>query len=152
MEYVDHFGNNNGMQHSWKVILHGIYNNICFGCNKAHCLDLVIYCTWIDGRLSKCFQIVLQLPYIGKEYSFMLYKQFTMMLLWQYLYNNCTSVVCECHRNKRDREPSRIPVKKLHRLSKKNRNLQCYVWYRVYLKTYRNYQKVNVLFRVLKQE
>ena len=39
--------------------------------------------------------------------------------------------MCECHRSKCDREPSRIPVKKLHRLSKKNRNLQCYVWYRV---------------------
>ena len=46
-------------------------------------------------------------------------------------YNHCTRVVCECHCNKRDREPSRIPVNKLRRLSRKNRNLQRYVSRRV---------------------
>ena len=34
----------------------------------------------------------------------------------KYVYDNCTSVLCECHGYKRDREPSRVPVK-LKRLS-----------------------------------
>ena len=34
-----------------------------------------------------------------------------------YLYYNCTRVLCECHGYKRDREPSRVPVKMLKRLS-----------------------------------
>ena len=45
----------------------------------------------------------------------------------KYLYYNCARVVCECHRYKRDREPSRIPDKKLCSLTRKNRNLQPYV-------------------------
>ena len=49
----------------------------------------------------------------------------------KYLYYNCACVVCECHRYKRDREPSRIPEKKLRSLTRKNRNLQCYVRHRV---------------------
>ena len=39
--------------------------------------------------------------------------------------------MCECHQYKRDREPSRIPEKKLRSLTRKNRNLQCYVWHRL---------------------
>lgn len=50
----------------------------------------------------------------------------------KYLYYNCSRVVCECHGNKRDREPSRIPQKKLRSLSQKNRNIQRYVWHRVF--------------------
>ena len=46
-------------------------------------------------------------------------------------YNHCTCVVCECHGNKRDREPSKIPVNKLRRLSRKNRNIQRFVSRRV---------------------
>ena len=49
----------------------------------------------------------------------------------KYLYYNFARVVCECHQYKRDREPSRIPEKKLRSLTRKNRNLQCYVWHRV---------------------
>ena len=49
----------------------------------------------------------------------------------KYLYYNCARVVCECHRYKRDREQSRIPEKKLRSLTRKNRNLQCYVRHRV---------------------
>ena len=35
----------------------------------------------------------------------------------------------ERHRSRREREPSRIPVKKLKRLSKKNRKLQAFVFF-----------------------
>ena len=49
----------------------------------------------------------------------------------KYLYYNCARVVCECHQYKRDREPSRIPEKKLRSLTRKNRNLQFYVWHHV---------------------
>ena len=66
MEYVDHFGNNNGMQHSWKVILHGFYNDICFDCNKTHSFDLL----YMEG-CSNVFKQSWQMPYTGKEYSFM---------------------------------------------------------------------------------
>ena len=40
---------------------------------------------------------------------------------------NRTRVVCECHGYKRDREPSRVPVRMLKRLSQKIRKLQGYV-------------------------
>ena len=42
-------------------------------------------------------------------------------------YCNRTRVVCECHGYKRDREPSRVPVRMLKRVSKKIRKLQSYV-------------------------
>ena len=45
----------------------------------------------------------------------------------RYVYYNCTRILCECHGYKRDREPSRIPVKMLKRLSQKSRKLRCYV-------------------------
>ena len=35
----------------------------------------------------------------------------------KYVYYNCTRVLCECHGCKRNREPSRVPVKMLKRLS-----------------------------------
>ena len=52
----------------------------------------------------------------------------------KYTYYNCARVVCKCHGNKRDREPSRKPINKLRRLSHKTRNLQRYISSRV-LKT-----------------
>ena len=39
---------------------------------------------------------------------------------------NRTRVVCECHGYKRDREPSRVPVRMLKRLSQKIRKLQLF--------------------------
>ena len=45
----------------------------------------------------------------------------------KYVYYNCTRVLCECHGYKRHREPSRIPVKMLKRLSQNSRKLRCYV-------------------------
>ena len=45
----------------------------------------------------------------------------------KYVYYNCTRVLCECHGYKPDREPSRIPVKMLKRLSQKSRKLRCCV-------------------------
>ena len=35
----------------------------------------------------------------------------------KYVYYNCTRVLCECHGCKCNREPSRVPVKMLKRLS-----------------------------------
>ena len=49
----------------------------------------------------------------------------------KYVYYNCSRVVCECHCYKRDREPSRVPVSMLKRLSQKSRKLQSYVWSRL---------------------
>ena len=43
------------------------------------------------------------------------------------IYHNRTRVVYECHGYKRDREPSRVPVRMLKRVSKKIRKLQSYV-------------------------
>ena len=43
------------------------------------------------------------------------------------VYYNRTRVVCECHGYIRDREPSRVPVRMLKRVSKKIRKLQSYV-------------------------
>ena len=43
------------------------------------------------------------------------------------VYYNRTRVVCECHGYTRDREPSRVPVRMLKRLSQKIRILQSYV-------------------------
>ena len=43
------------------------------------------------------------------------------------VYCNRTRVVCECHGYKRDREPSRVLVRMLKRLSQKIRKLQSYV-------------------------
>ena len=43
------------------------------------------------------------------------------------VYYNRTRVVCECHGYKRDREPSRVPVRMLKRVSKKIWKLQSYV-------------------------
>ena len=45
----------------------------------------------------------------------------------KYVYYNCIRVLCECHGYKRHREPSRIPVKMLKRLSQNSRKLRCYV-------------------------
>ena len=45
----------------------------------------------------------------------------------KYVYYNCTRVLCECHGYKRHREPSRIPVKMLKRLSYNSRKLRWYV-------------------------
>ena len=45
----------------------------------------------------------------------------------KYVFYNCTRVLCERHGYKRDREPSRIPVKMLKRLSRKSRKLRCFV-------------------------
>ena len=42
----------------------------------------------------------------------------------KYVYYNCTRVLCECHGYKRDREPSRIPVKMFKSLSQKSRKLR----------------------------
>ena len=43
------------------------------------------------------------------------------------VYCNLTRVVCECNGYKRDREPSRVLVRMLKRLSQKIRKLQSYV-------------------------
>ena len=43
------------------------------------------------------------------------------------VYYNRTRAVCECHGYKRDREPSRVLVRMLKRLSQKIRKLQSYV-------------------------
>ena len=45
----------------------------------------------------------------------------------KYVYYNCTRVLCECHGCKRNREPSRVPVKMLKRLSQTVEN--CRVMY-----------------------
>ena len=64
----------------------------------------------------------------------------------KFVYHNCTRVVCKCHGNKRDREPSRKPVKMIRRLSQKSRKLQRYVWSGV-RKTIPNTSKVYNLIR-----
>ena len=69
----------------------------------------------------------------------------------KYVYYNCTRVLCECHGSKRDREPSRIPVKVLKRLSRKSRKLRCYV--RSCLrKTYQSHRKSIILLKILQHE
>ena len=45
----------------------------------------------------------------------------------KYVYYNYAPVLCECHGYTHDREPSRVPVKMLKRLSQKIRKLQSYV-------------------------
>ena len=62
------------------------------------------------------------------------HKDFTVSIKVQFrsrcaksVYCNRTRVVCECHGYKRDREPSRVPVRMLKRVSKKIRKLQSYV-------------------------
>ena len=45
----------------------------------------------------------------------------------KYVYYNYTRVLCECHGYTHDREPSRVSVKMLKRLSQKIRKLQSYV-------------------------
>ena len=45
----------------------------------------------------------------------------------KYVYYNYARVLCECHGYTHDREPSRVPVKMLKRLSQKIRKLQSYV-------------------------
>ena len=65
----------------------------------------------------------------------------------KYVYYNCIRVLCECHGYKRDREPSRIPVKMLKRLSQKSRKLQCYVQSCLS----KNVQKV-ILLKILQHE
>ena len=49
----------------------------------------------------------------------------------KYVYYKCSSVLCECHGDKRDCEPSRVPVSFLKRLSQKSRKLQSYTWGRL---------------------
>ena len=47
----------------------------------------------------------------------------------KFIYCNQRRIFCQCHvRNRRDRAPSRVPLKKLERLSRKNRILKKYVW------------------------
>jgi len=67
----------------------------------------------------------------------------------KYLYYNCARVVCECHQYKPDREPSRIPEKKLRYLTRNNRNPQCYVWHRV-LKNIPESSKVHCIISGIK--
>ena len=45
----------------------------------------------------------------------------------KYVYYNCTRVLCECHGCKRNREPSRVTMKMLKRLSQTVEN--CRVMY-----------------------
>lgn len=45
----------------------------------------------------------------------------------KFVFYNCSRVVCYCHGSKRDREPSRLPLKTLKRLSTKNRKLRSYI-------------------------
>ena len=50
----------------------------------------------------------------------------------KFVYCNHNRVVRECHVLRcRDREPSRIPVKKLKRLSQKSRKLRVFVWKKI---------------------
>lgn len=50
----------------------------------------------------------------------------------KFVYWNHNRVVRECHVSRcRDREPSRIPVKKLKRLSQKSRKLRVFVWKKI---------------------
>ena len=50
----------------------------------------------------------------------------------KFIYCNHNRVVRECHVSRcRDREPSRIPVKKLKRLSEKSRKLRVFVWKKI---------------------
>ena len=53
-------------------------------------------------------------------------QQFRSRCAKSVLYNR-TRIVCECHGYKRDREPSRVPVRMLKRVSKKIRKLLSYV-------------------------
>ena len=49
-----------------------------------------------------------------------------------FVYCNHNRVVRECHVSRcRDRKPSRIPVKKLKRLSQKSRKLRLFVWKKI---------------------
>ena len=50
----------------------------------------------------------------------------------KFVYCNHNRVVRECHVSRcSDREPSRIPVKKLKRLSQKSRKLRIFVWEKI---------------------
>ena len=64
----------------------------------------------------------------------------------KYVYYNCSRVVCECHGYKRDREPSRVPVNMLKRLSQKSKKLQSYVWSRLR----KNVPKSSKIHRLIK--
>ena len=64
----------------------------------------------------------------------------------KYVYYNCSRVVCECHGYKRDREPSRVPVNMLKRLSQKSKKLQSYVWSRLR----KNVSKSSKVHRLIK--
>ena len=63
------------------------------------------------------------------------YNYFTVSIKVQQFRSRCaksvfynrTRIVCECHGYKRDREPSRVPVRMLKRVSKKIRKLLSYV-------------------------
>ena len=49
-----------------------------------------------------------------------------------FVYYNHNCVVCECDMSRRrDRKPSRTPVKKMKRLSQKSRKLRVFVWKRI---------------------
>ena len=51
----------------------------------------------------------------------------------RFVYYNQNRVVCECYMwTRRDREPSRTPVKKLKRLSQKSRKLRMLLWKRIF--------------------
>ena len=65
----------------------------------------------------------------------------------QYVYHNCSRVVCECHGYKRDREPSRVPVNMLKLLSQGSRKLQSYIWSRLR----KNLPKSSKVHRLIKK-
>ena len=70
----------------------------------------------------------------------------------KYVYYNCTRVLCECHGNKRDREPSRIPVKMLKRLSQKSRKLRSYVRRRLSKNVRRSSKVPVILLKILQHK
>ena len=57
------------------------------------------------------------------------YKEELRSRYAKYVYCNYNRVVRECHvSGRRDREPSRIPVKKPKRLSQKSKKLRVFMW------------------------
>ena len=69
----------------------------------------------------------------------------------KYVYYNCTRVLCEHHVYKGDREPSRVPVKMLKRLSQKSRKLHSYIRSRL-SKNVPKSSKVHDLIKIMQHE
>ena len=69
----------------------------------------------------------------------------------KYVYYDFTRVLCECYGYKRDREPSRVSVKMLKRLTQKIRKLQSYVRSRLN-KNEPNHRKSMILFKIMQHE